>query len=126
MNPGQSPRQDEFPTLESPAGYLDSVRAAPADPSGENGSLRADFNEVQRRRLNDAPESCKGVLIRAYRGRSPAAGIKAFCLQCVGYVRADVRDCTALGCPLFLYRPFQRDDEPDDAPEPLAAAENAA
>ena len=33
------------------------------------------------------------------------------CLRCVGYVRSDVTSCTAYGCPLHPYRPFQKGTE---------------
>ena len=73
------------------------------------------LNPRQRAVLQEAPTTCRGVLERAYGGKSKAAGIKAFCLRCVGYVRNDVRDCTSYGCPLHPYRPFQKDDEAEDA-----------
>jgi len=76
-----------------------------------SGRLSADQQAV----VNEAPTSCRGAIERAYSGKSKAAGIKAFCLRCVGYNRADVRDCTSYGCPLHPYRPFQKDDEKDDA-----------
>lgn len=62
----------------------------------------------QQQRLDAAPDSVQGILRRAYEGGSRAAGVKAFCLHCVGYNRADVRDCTARGCPLHPYRPYQQ------------------
>lgn len=55
----------------------------------------------------EAPASYRATLDRAYSGRSKAAGIKAFCLQCVGFLRNEVRDCSAQGCPLHPYRPYQ-------------------
>ena len=63
----------------------------------------------QQRTLKNVPESLKPVFLRAYRG-SKAAGIKAFCLSCVGYVKRDITGCTARGCPLFTNRPYQRDE----------------
>ena len=39
--------------------------------------------------------------------RSRAAAVKLFCLECVGFVRADVTTCTATRCPLFAWRPYQ-------------------
>lgn len=38
---------------------------------------------------------------------SPRQAIKSFCLECVGYARKEVTNCTALACPLWLYRPYQ-------------------
>ena len=63
----------------------------------------------QERRVDDASEKYRGVMRRAYAGTaSPRTAIKAFCLQCVGYLREDVTSCTALACPLHGYRPYQR------------------
>jgi hypothetical protein len=52
-------------------------------------------------------------LRKAFAGNSRTAGVKAFCLHCVGYVRKDVRECSAPACPLFDYRPYQTSDEDD-------------
>lgn len=57
----------------------------------------------------EAPASYRATLERAYSGKSKAAGIKAFCLQCVGFLRNEIRDCSAKGCPLHPYRPYQND-----------------
>ena len=66
------------------------------------------MNEFALKRVQDAPESCQGVLTKSYEGiASPRAAIKAFCLQCVGYKREDVASCGALACPLHQYRPFR-------------------
>lgn len=71
------------------------------------------LNPAQRKEVANAPTSCRGILERAYTGNSRTTAIKAMCLRCVGYVRADVRGCTALGCPLWGFRPFQTGDEVD-------------
>lgn len=66
------------------------------------------MSETAEERVASAPDSCQGILAKAYSGRaSPRAAIKAFCLQCVGYRREDVTNCTALACPLHKYRPYQ-------------------
>lgn len=48
---------------------------------------------------------------------SRAAAVKLFCLECVGYVVADVRNCTAPKCPHWLHRPYQSGDEDAATPE---------
>ena len=58
-------------------------------------------------RLSQIPKSARLTYLRAVGGRSPKSAIKAFCLECVGWQRADVRRCTALACPLYAYRPYQ-------------------
>lgn len=60
------------------------------------------------RALAEAPESCKNALSRAFSGSaSPRGAIKAFCLQCVGFSREDIKNCSAHACALHAYRPFQ-------------------
>ncbi len=51
---------------------------------------------------------------RADSGKSRAAAIKGFCLECMGYSRRDVERCSATECPLFKYRPYQDKSESDD------------
>ncbi len=56
--------------------------------------------------LEDAPESVKKTLARAFSGAaSPREAIKAMCLTCTGYDRAAIAKCSAWACPLHAYRP---------------------
>jgi len=59
------------------------------------------------RRLGEVPQIYRAGYLKALAGRSPKAAIKAFCLECVGWQRAEVAACTALACPLWSYRPFR-------------------
>lgn len=61
------------------------------------------------RRLSQMPNHCRNTYLRAIGGRSPRAAIKAFCLECVGWQRAEVVRCTAPACPLWSYRPFRKE-----------------
>ena len=100
-----------------------AIRAAeiavdePEDGSGQDGAVSAiptldlsGLTPEQQRTLKNVPESLKPVFLRAYRG-SKAAGIKAFCLSCLGYVKKDITGCTARGCPLWTHRPYQKGNE---------------
>jgi len=51
------------------------------------------------------------ALKKAQRKTTPIQAIKAFCNNCVGDIRADIRDCTAVRCPLYIYRPYQKDED---------------
>lgn len=42
---------------------------------------------------------------RAYAGKSLRAAVNAHCIECMGFDAAAVRECSALACPLFQYRP---------------------
>jgi hypothetical protein len=83
-----------------------------------------DQSTAREHAIKQAPPSARNVMKRAYSGASRTAGVKAMCLMCVGYVRADVRNCSSLACPLYEYRPFQTSDADDEAPE--AVESNAA
>ena len=74
-------------------------------------------------RVDSMPVGCRATYLKAMRGRSLAAAVKAFCLECVQWEREEVRRCTAPACPLFPYRPFiehaggpQEPDDPEDPP----------
>ena len=69
------------------------------------------LNSAQVKALEDAPSLYRGTLTRAYQTKSKSAAIRAFCLRCVGYVRQDITDCTARGCPLWPHRPYQEKDK---------------
>jgi hypothetical protein len=60
------------------------------------------------------PTSMRSVYRKAMTGKSKSAGIKAFCQECMGYVKKEVTLCTSPNCPLFPYRPYQKEDESDD------------
>ena len=63
-------------------------------------------------RLEQMPKSCRAGYLRATRGEaSPRQAIKSSCLECVGWERVEVRRCTDLGCPLWMYRPFKEDGQ---------------
>jgi len=57
-------------------------------------------------RLSEMPKSYRLTYLRATRGKSYAAGVKSFCLECLGWERAGIPQCTSLGCPLYPYRPY--------------------
>ena len=57
------------------------------------------------KRLAQMQPTMRGAYRSAMRGRSAKSGIKSFCYECMGYVRAEVAACTDLGCPLYPYRP---------------------
>jgi hypothetical protein len=69
------------------------------------------LNDYQKAVISEALASQKRTMERAYTSASKASAIKAFCLRCVGYLRNEVRDCTARGCPLWTHRPYQTDAE---------------
>lgn len=84
---------------------VSSPRRRGKEPSGA-------LNAKQRAALDTTSELYIRIVKRAYEGKaSPRSAIKAFCLQCVGYIRKDVTNCTAEACPLYAYRPYQHGDE---------------
>lgn len=66
--------------------------------------------ETIEKQLSQDPESAKGTLREAFSGAaSPRRAIKAMCLACVGFQREQITNCTGYSCPLWAYRPFQKD-----------------
>ncbi len=54
---------------------------------------------------SDVPERFRNLYARAMSGKSRLAAIKCFCVQCMGWSKAEVDRCTAPTCPLYSYRP---------------------
>ena len=77
-------------------------------------SLSLNRQEQIDRKLADMPKACRGIYRQAVEGRSRKAGIKAFCLECTGWNRKEVSNCTALACPLYLLRPYREGSEHSD------------
>ena len=71
--------------------------------------IEADQGAAIHDRALEMPENCVRTYLRAIRGRSMRAAIKAFCCECMGWedYHRGIRDCTSPACPLFPYRPFQ-------------------
>lgn len=70
---------------------------------------------MQQAVISEALTSYRQIFQRAYTTPSKSAAIKAFCLRCAGYLKNEVRDCTAKGCPLWTHRPYQQDSNAEDA-----------
>ena len=60
----------------------------------------------------DVPAVYQGIAAAAVRSR--AAAVKLFCLECCGYVRRGVANCTATRCPLYRWRPYQYGDDDNE------------
>lgn len=68
----------------------------------------ASIAERTARYLNQAPETQRLTLSKALSGSaSPRGAIRAKCLDCCAFDRAEVRNCPAVMCALHRYRPFQ-------------------
>lgn len=61
-------------------------------------------------------------LIDAIENGSRSAAVKLNCLQCCGYVTAEVRNCTGYECPMWPFRPYQGDLEAEEDGESDAEA----
>lgn len=70
----------------------------------------ATLQEAKRaRRLSSIPQKAQGMFKRAWAGKlAPRQCIKCFCLECNGFDRKAVTECTAYACPLFNVRPYQK------------------
>lgn len=70
-------------------------------------------------RASQMPKAARSAYLRAANGKaSPRMAIKPFCMECVGGNRIEVASCTAVACPLWMYRPFQQKNSAKSAPLP--------
>jgi hypothetical protein len=74
----------------------------------QNASLGEKIAARRAGRLATTPESARGHFVAAWAGKcSPRRAIKAQCLECAGFDRQAITDCTGWACPLWHFRPFQ-------------------
>lgn len=53
----------------------------------------------------EVPKLYRGQVEKAAKSRTNA--MRVMCLQCVGWKRKDVTDCSDQTCPLWTWRPYQ-------------------
>lgn len=61
--------------------------------------------QIARRRA-DTPVKYRGIYDKAISGHSRAMGVKAFCLECMGWSYKDSAACNTVECPLHPYNPY--------------------
>ena len=66
------------------------------------------LERIRNRVLETVPKSVVGHYVKAYGGKSRVSAIKAKCLDCCCDVRAEISDCRSYSCPLWDYRPYQK------------------
>lgn len=66
-------------------------------------------------RYSTIPPHLRGLYRRAWGDKSRKSAIRAMCVECMGYARADVERCTSLACPLYGYRMTRSVGEPAEA-----------
>lgn len=82
------------------------------DPDALVDSMRLGFSEKRmtkvRRTVAEMPARDRRLYLRGIKGKGNApAALRSFCGLCVGNVRDDITNCTALDCPLYSVRPYQ-------------------
>ena len=81
---------------------MGAVHDRPTVPTPKRDAMRVEF-------LSTVPASARNLIERAFGGKaSPRAAIKAKCLDCSGFDRAEIANCSVVLCELHPYRPFQR------------------
>lgn len=60
-----------------------------------------------RKHRSDIPKIYRRTYDRAMQGKSHKSAVKAFCLECCGWQKEEVRHCTSLACSLYPYRPYK-------------------
>ena len=77
----------------------------------ESASLGEKIAAKRAGRLATTPVSCQGHFVAAWSGKcAPRRAIKAFCLECLGFDRQAISECTGWACPLWNFRPYQENE----------------
>lgn len=80
--------------------------ARKAKKKGGRGAKMAAFPATFEAQRKQFPKMALPIIAKAEAGSLPAA-VKLKCLDCAGWVKQEVRDCTISSCPLFPHRPYQ-------------------
>lgn len=97
-------------STKGPIGYHDHMEANMNEV--ENLPVEQKIEKIRARRLAACPRSSKRLLADCWAKKaSPRQAIKAFCHECQSFDRDGVAGCTAYACPLWRYRPYQRDGD---------------
>jgi len=81
---------------------------AMSETINQTASLSERIAKTRAARLATTPEASKGHFVAAWAGKcSPRRAIKAQCLECIGFDRQAITDCTCYACSLWEFRPFQ-------------------
>jgi hypothetical protein len=81
----------------NPLVALQEAKIDPASPIGRSAA----------KLLAQMPPIYRGGYLDALAGKSLRAAVNAHCLECVGWQREEVKRCTAYGCAMYGYRPYQ-------------------
>jgi len=98
-------------TEESTTTLRSTLHSAPNRKSWA-GRPRIPLNPKAAARMASMPLSYRADYKRAATGRSIRAAINAMCRECFGWenVSENIRGCTDPACPLYNYRPYQKND----------------
>jgi len=87
--------------------------------------MEAKRKAMIEKRVKDMPSIYRSTYRKATRGKSLRAAINSQCLECCQWQRVEVRDCTALACPLYAVRPYQSENQGHDGPVCAVESTNA-
>lgn len=113
------------PTPSGEIEHLTDIELAQKTPEALSEAIRERLSVLDpkkramvEKRAKETPKSARLGYLRAATGESsPRQAIKAFCLECVYWIRSEVSMCTARGCPLYEYRPFAAKRNENEANE---------
>lgn len=82
-----------------------------ATPQELMDKMGLDFEPEQKamviKKIQNIPPRYRMRYLQAMKGKTPLGALRLFCYDCVSYQTEEVRACSSLCCPLWLYRPAQ-------------------
>lgn len=90
---------------------LRSEHVAHSDLRTNQTAGNASADHKQAAYLGTVPSKVRSLFDKAFSGTaSPRQAIQTKCLQCSHADRGEITHCTVTTCPLWCYRPYQRND----------------
>lgn len=85
------------------------ISGVPRQSKAEKFEQSKMAQEVLKALSDRTPKNLQHIVQQIANG-SRSAAVKLHCLECVGYNYAEMRECTAKACPLFLFRPSSTEE----------------
>jgi hypothetical protein len=73
-----------------------------------NQTISPQLQAIIDRRSPNVPIQHRPLYLKVLTGKPTRTdAVKAFCLECVGWAKKEVANCSSIACPLHSFRPFQ-------------------
>lgn len=95
--------------IKTPKGARGRIKGAGPVKNAGKRKIRS-YTPAGEKEIRTEFESLGSKTVKSILSGKIRAAVKAFCYQCMGESKKEVRLCTAYGCPLWIHRPYQNNE----------------